>query len=117
MAGLVSEPGHRSRQNSVPERRSHWRGDAVTADIDAGRLDGATFPPAATGTREAHRAAARLLESIEGESDQIDQIREQLEIIASGNRSDFENFFEPLLYGTTALCYWEYYTAFLLRFV
>jgi transcription-repair coupling factor (superfamily II helicase) len=68
-----------------------------------GRVASVSIPPASTGTREAHAAAVKLLERISGEGDAAEQVREQLELIAGGNRSDYESFFEPLLYSTTAL--------------
>ena len=68
-----------------------------------GRVDAVALPPAATGTREARQAALALLASLTGDGDHIDLVREQLELVSSGNRSDYEGFFEPLLYATTAL--------------
>ena len=70
-----------------------------------GRVDAITISPAATGTREAHAAARTLHDTLSGETEAADTIREQLEIIAAGGRTDYEGFFEPLLYRTTALDY------------
>ena len=67
------------------------------------RLGVATLPPAVTGTRGAREAARQLLTSIEGDGDGAELVAEQLELLAAGSRSDFDTFFEPLLYETTGL--------------
>ncbi|MFN0147631.1 MAG: transcription-repair coupling factor [Dehalococcoidia bacterium] len=67
------------------------------------RADAAHFPPAATGSREARAAALDLADRLEAESETAEAVIEQLELLAGGNRSEFEGFFEPLLYSTTAL--------------
>lgn len=63
-------------------------------------LEAAHIPPAAMGTRAAREAARALLERIPTEGEEV---REQLELVAGGERSEFEGFLEPLLYETTAL--------------
>ena len=67
------------------------------------RLSEAVLPPAVTGTRGARQAALALLQSLEIESDGAELIAEQLELLAGGSRTDYDGFFEPLLYETTAL--------------
>ncbi|MBI2767554.1 MAG: transcription-repair coupling factor [Chloroflexi bacterium] len=67
------------------------------------RLETLHLPPASTGTREAREAAAALLRELTADTDAAEAIVEQLELLAGGSRSDFEGFFEPLLYRTTAL--------------
>ncbi|MCL4230157.1 MAG: transcription-repair coupling factor [Dehalococcoidia bacterium] len=66
-----------------------------------GHIDAARIPPAATGTRAAREAARALLGSIGLQGPE--EVREQLELVAGGERSDFEGFLEPLLYQSTAL--------------
>ncbi len=67
------------------------------------RLDRLHLPPAATGTREAHEAAAALLDRIQVDGEGAEAVAEQLQFLAEGNRSAYEGFLEPLLYETTAL--------------
>ncbi|MEX0784515.1 MAG: transcription-repair coupling factor [Dehalococcoidia bacterium] len=67
------------------------------------RLEAAHFPPAATSTREAREAAGNLLERATDTGEQSEVVVQELQLIAEGNRSDYEGFFEPLLYETTAL--------------
>ena len=69
------------------------------------RLDHAHLPPAATGTRHARDAARALLATASGSGEQAELVLEQLELLAEGNRTDYEAFFEPLLYETSALDY------------
>src|SRR5690606_12179371 len=67
------------------------------------RLDRVNFAPAATSTRQARDAAARLLERVRDTGEQSEQVMQELQLLAEGNRSDYEAFFEPLLYESTAL--------------
>ncbi len=69
------------------------------------RLESVHLAPAATATRQARDAAAYLLSRLEAEGDEAEKVTEQLELIASGNRSDYEGFFEPLLYAETAFAH------------
>jgi len=69
------------------------------------RLESVHFAPAATATRQARDAAVALLSRLEAGSNEAEKVTEQLELIASGNRSDYESFFEPLLYADTALAH------------
>jgi transcription-repair coupling factor (superfamily II helicase) len=68
-----------------------------------GRIEQISLPPAATGTRQAQDSARELLERLDIDGDQAEMVAEQLELLSAGNRSDFETFFEPLLYESTAL--------------
>ncbi|MBN9494441.1 DEAD/DEAH box helicase [bacterium] len=77
----------------------------VVSQRSIARIEAARFGPIATGTRAAHEAAAALLDLVEGEGDAADIVREQLELIASGERSAYAAFLEPLLYTSTALDY------------
>ncbi|HXU22600.1 MAG TPA: transcription-repair coupling factor, partial [Tepidiformaceae bacterium] len=72
-----------------------------------GKLDGIALPPAATGTREARQAARALLDGIRTDGEQAEAVTEQLELLAGGNRSDYEGFLEPLLYTSTALTHFD----------
>lgn len=67
------------------------------------RLESVHLPPAATGTRQARTAAARLHERLHADGEQAEVILQELELLAGGERTDYEAFFEPLLYETTAL--------------
>ena len=67
------------------------------------RLGEAVLPPAVTGTRGARQAALALLQSLDVESDGAELVAEQLELLAGGSRTDYDAFFEPLLYETTGL--------------
>ena len=69
------------------------------------RLETVHFPPAATGTRTAREAARALAESVTATGDGAETVVEHLWLLAEGNRTGFEGFFEPLLYGTTALAH------------
>jgi len=69
------------------------------------RLEAVHLPPAATGTRAAREAARELGESMAVTGDASEGVIEQLELIASGERSNYEGFFEPLLYRTTGLAH------------
>ncbi len=68
-----------------------------------GRIEAVSLPPAATGTRQARHAARALLDVLTSDSEQAELVSEHLELLADGNRSEYEGFFEPLLYETTAL--------------
>lgn len=57
--------------------------------------------PLATGTRAARDAARTLLDRAGMQGGE--EVREQLELVAGGERSDFEDFLEPLLSRSTAL--------------
>lgn len=72
-----------------------------------GRLDAISLPPAATGTRAARAAARALLDGIRSEGDRAEAVTEQFELLAGGNRSDYEGFLEPLLSTTTALAHFD----------
>ncbi|HKS92891.1 MAG TPA: transcription-repair coupling factor [Tepidiformaceae bacterium] len=76
--------------------------DVVTQRSIA-RAEQVHLAPMATGTHQAHAAAAALRDRIDGESDSADIVREQLELIASGERSAYAGFLEPLLSDTTGL--------------
>ncbi|HEY5476439.1 MAG TPA: transcription-repair coupling factor, partial [Tepidiformaceae bacterium] len=69
------------------------------------RLDSVHFAVAATATRQARDAAGALVARLEATTDEAEKVTEQLELIASGLRSEYETFFEPLLYGSTALAH------------
>lgn len=67
------------------------------------RLDGVSLPAAATGSGEARDRARDLLEQLGAEGEDAEAVLEQLALVASGNRSDYERFLEPLLHRATAL--------------
>ncbi|MBK6664324.1 MAG: hypothetical protein IPG47_16730 [Thermoflexaceae bacterium] len=67
------------------------------------RMTSVHVPPAATGTHQARGAAAELLRALDANGDGAELVMEQLEILAGGGRSDYEGFFEPLLYSGDAL--------------
>jgi len=69
------------------------------------RLDAAHFAPASTATRQARQAGAELELQLTASGDEAERVIEELELITGGNRSAYEGFFEPLLYGTTALAH------------
>lgn len=66
------------------------------------RIEAVSLPAAASGTRVARERARELVGQLEAETEAAESIVEQLELVASGNRSDYEAFLEPLLYRTTA---------------
>ncbi|MGI8925604.1 MAG: transcription-repair coupling factor [Tepidiformaceae bacterium] len=68
-----------------------------------GRVERLHLPPAATGTREAHEAARALHDRLAADGEGAETVLEQLELVAEGNRSEYESFLEPLLYESTAL--------------
>jgi transcription-repair coupling factor (superfamily II helicase) len=119
---LSDQPGTVSRRGGLvdvfpagAERpyRLEFFGDEIESirEVDLGtqrsiaRVESVVLPAAATGTRRARAAARELLQHLEADGDATEQILEQLELIAGGNRSDFEGFFEPLLYTTTAVAH------------
>ncbi|MGE5596377.1 MAG: DEAD/DEAH box helicase, partial [Hyphomicrobiales bacterium] len=91
--------------------RIEFFGDEVESirQVDIGtqrsvaRLGALHLPPAATGTRQARDAAAALLRAADAHGDQAEVILQELELLAGGNRTDYEAFFEPLLYETSGL--------------
>jgi transcription-repair coupling factor (superfamily II helicase) len=77
----------------------------VASQRSVARINAVSFAPVLTSTRAAQDAAAALRDAISGESDAADVVREQLELIAAGERSSYNAFFEPLLSESTALDY------------
>jgi transcription-repair coupling factor (superfamily II helicase) len=69
------------------------------------RAESVHLPAAATGTRAARAAAAALGERLTDTGEGAERVIEQLQLIAGGQRTDYEGFFEPLLYETTALAH------------
>jgi transcription-repair coupling factor (superfamily II helicase) len=67
------------------------------------RLERLEMPPAATNADGARTVSRDLLERLEAKSDHADAILEQLALIVEGGHSDYQTFFEPLLYRETAL--------------
>jgi len=59
--------------------------------------------PAATGTRSARRAAGDLLKQLQPVGEGAETVAAELELIAGGQRSDHESFFESLLSRSTGL--------------
>ena len=78
---------------------------AIETQRSRGRVDEATFQPAATGTRGAHDAAARLLQELDAQGEGAEAVVEALQTVAEGGRSDFSGFLETVLFDTTALDY------------
>ena len=68
-----------------------------------GRLDSIQVPAMPTGARHAVDAAAALLESLEATGDASEAFIEQLELVATGHRSEFDASLAPLLYESCAL--------------
>ena len=77
----------------------------LASQRSVGRLDATHLPPAATGTRAARDAARELSEGVTAKGEEAEAVVEQLELVASGDRSDYEGFFEPLLYRSTGLAH------------
>lgn len=119
---LADQPGTVSRRGGLvdifpagAERpyRFEFFGDEIESirEVDLGtqrsiaRVESVILPAAATGTRNARTAAGELLTRLESDSDSTEQVLEQLQLLAEGNRSEFEGFFEPVLYETTAVAH------------
>ncbi len=68
-----------------------------------GRADTLAIAPMPTGARHAQAAAAELVEQIEVTGDPSEAFLEQLELVASGHRSEFDASLAPLLYETSAV--------------
>jgi transcription-repair coupling factor (superfamily II helicase) len=117
---LADQPGTAARRGGIVDifpagmehpYRVEFFGDQVesirTVDLETqrstGRVDEATIPPAATSSHAARDAARELAARIDSSSDDADRVLEQLQIIVTGGRSDYQGFFEPLLYGSTAI--------------
>jgi transcription-repair coupling factor (superfamily II helicase) len=119
---LADQPGTASRRGGIidvfPAGTEHpyrveFFGDQVesirkldlSSQRSVGRVDETVIPPAATSSHAAREVARELAARLESESDEGDLVLEQLQIIAAGGRSDYQGFFEPLLYGTGALAH------------
>ena len=117
---LADAPGTASRRGGIvdifpADREQPYRieffGDQVESiralDLatqrSAGRVDSVEIPPGSTSSHAARDAARELAATINPNSEAVEEIVEQLELIAEGGRSDYAGFFEPLLYETTAL--------------
>ena len=117
---LADQPGTASRRGGIidvfPAGAEHpyrieFFGDQVesirTLDLasqrSTGRVDEAVVPPAATSSHAARDAARALAAGIDSDSDDADLVLEQLQVIVTGGRSDYQGFFEPLLYESTAI--------------
>ena len=117
---MADQPGTASRRGGIidifpagTERpyRVEFFGDQVesirTLDLgtqrSTGRVDEASITPAATSSHAARDAARELAAGIDSASDDADLVLEQLQIIVTGGRSDYQGFFEPLLYESTAI--------------
>ncbi len=59
--------------------------------------------PVATASRRARDEAQVIHDQVRSTGDKSDEVIEQLTLIADGMRSDFERFFEPILYASTAM--------------
>lgn len=77
----------------------------LTTQRSVERREQLHLPPAATATRQARSAAADLLERLGANGDGAEAVLEQLRLIAQGYRTDYESFFEPLLYETDAFAH------------
>ena len=117
---LADQPGRAARRGGIIDvfpagtenpYRVEFFGDQVesirTLDLgtqrSTGRVDEAAIPPAATSSHAAREAARELAAGIDSASDDSDLVLEQLQIIVTGGRSDYQGFFEPLLYESTAI--------------
>ena len=120
ITALADQPGTASRHGGLVDVfpagaenpfRLEFFGDEIesirqvdlSSQRSVARVERVVLPPAATGTRRARESAAQLLREIDGDSDQIELIAEQLELLAGGSRSEYESFFEPLLYVSSAV--------------
>ena len=74
----------------------------LSSQRSVGRVEHFSLPPAATGMRAARKAAARLIQQVEANGDEAEAVTEQLQLIADGLRTDYESFFELLLFDSTA---------------
>ncbi len=70
-----------------------------------GRVESIAFPPAATGMRFARDAAAALLPTLSTSGEDAEKVAEELQLIAEGQRTDYEAFFEQILFQSTAAEY------------
>ncbi|HMO55150.1 MAG TPA: CarD family transcriptional regulator, partial [Tepidiformaceae bacterium] len=117
---LADAPGTASRRGGIvdifpADREQPYRieffGDQVESirvlDLatqrSAGRVDTMEVPPGSTSSHAARDAARALGPTINPGSEAVEEIVEQLELIAEGGRSDYRGFFEPMLYETTAI--------------
>lgn len=117
---MADQPGTASRRGGIidifPAGTEHpyrveFFGDQVesirTLDLgtqrSTGRVDEASIPPAATSSHAARDAARELATGIDSASEDADLVLEQLQIIVTGGRSDYQGFFEPLLYESTTI--------------
>ena len=73
----------------------------VATQRSIARVDSLALPPVATGTAEARAHAASLLKTIAVDGDGAEEIAEQLELIASGNRTRYRGYFDALLNDAT----------------
>jgi transcription-repair coupling factor (superfamily II helicase) len=67
------------------------------------RVGAAHFDPVSTGTREAHEAAAKLLERLREDDDTDGRFVEELARIAEGGRTQYPELFESLLFDSSGL--------------
>ena len=66
------------------------------------RLGELELPPAATSSDDARAVSRSLLATLVARSDPAEVMLEQLALVAEGGHSDYQTFFEPLLYSETA---------------
>ena len=117
---LAEQPGMASHRGGIVDvfptgslqpLRIEFLGDEIESirliDIatqrSIGRVPAARVEPVAIGTRTARDAARRLVDELQASGDLADAVIEQLELVAAGERSDYEGFLEPLLYESSGL--------------
>jgi len=69
----------------------------------AGRLDSLLVPPVSTSLGAGRAAALALAERLEATGAESEAVIEQVEAVAAGGRTEYHQFLEPLLYGSTVL--------------
>ena len=67
------------------------------------RLNLLEMPPAATSSDDARAVSRELLYRLDAHSDRAETMLQELALIVEGGHSDYQTFFEPLLYEETAL--------------
>ncbi|MFQ5380249.1 MAG: transcription-repair coupling factor [Dehalococcoidia bacterium] len=79
------------------------RGMDVRSQRSTGLVDSCPVPALATSTSIARAAAAALADRLKARGERAEAVMEQLESVATGNRSPFAGYFEPLMFDGTAL--------------
>jgi transcription-repair coupling factor (superfamily II helicase) len=75
----------------------------LASQRSAGRLEVALIPPVSTSLGAGQAAARGLAAALTATGEGAEAVIEQVEAVAAGGRTDYHQFLEPLLYGTTTL--------------